>query len=63
MNKTITDKNELKEYQVYRHQLVHQGTIKVDDFEIIIYYTNYKYQYEYHYINSILDRVKICDAN
>ena len=37
MNKTITDKNELKEYQVYRHQLVHQGTIKVDDFETIYY--------------------------
>lgn len=63
MDKTITDKNELKEYQIYRHQLVLQGTIKVDDFETIYYYTNYKYQYEYHYKNGVLNKVRLWDTN
>lgn len=55
----ITDKNELKEYETFKFQMIKKGVIKVNDYEKIVYYTNYKYDYEYYYKYEILEKVLV----
>ena len=57
--KEITDKKELQDYQVFRFQITYRGVTKINDFEKIVYYTNYKYTYEYYYDSNILTKVLI----
>lgn len=57
--KIVVQKGELRDYNIFKEQVVLKNVIKSEfDFKLEIY-TNYKEQFVYHYIGKELVKVEV----